>query len=430
MALFEGVKLAAVAAGMAITISCNTVLVSLFPHAPGRALFTALALAGLCMAVVVLCFAELASRFPGAIGIRAFTKAAFGNRFSLAVTLFYVAMVMLIGGLEVYLCHLMLARVLPGAAGGAVLAMLLAAIVWVNLAGHELSLRLQVAMTLAVAVTMLTLAWLALHDAAATPLPIAATGAGGSLLEAVPRALFLFIGIEWAVMHVGRHGAFRRTLPLAMIGSVVAIALLYGTFGAALQARFGPGTLGSMALPHLELARALNAPGAIWLATAVGLLAVLSSFNVGLSGAARILYSLARERELPAWFAQLHGPRLVPRNAMLFISCGVLVMAPLMALPALAESLSMLFSFHLAMVYACVLLAWLRMRRRPDGRGVHQPLHPLLVWPVLAFLATTGIGVMAEPQAAAARMILLGECLAIGAISAYLFRSALVHTEG
>ena len=421
--------LVAVAAGMAITISCNTVLVSLFPYAGGASLFAALGIAGLCMGVVVLCFAELSSRFPGAIGIRAFTKAAFGNRFSLAATLFYVAMVLLIGGLEVYLCHLMLMQVLPPLLAAGVLAVLLSSVLFVNLRGFELSLQLQVAMTAAVAATMVALAALALPGPVSAPVTTPA-----QLMDAVPRALFLFIGVEWAILYVARHESFRRTLPLALVSAVALIALLYGLFGAALQGRFAPGALGSLALPHLELARALDSLAALWLATIVGLLAVLSSFNVGLSGAARILYSLARERELPAWFARLSGERLAPRNAMLFVSCGVLLMAPLMSLPALAESLSMLFSFHLAAVYVCVLLAWTRMRKLPDGRGIRQPVPAFAVWAVMAFLAVTAVGVMADQQAANARLILLGECLAIGAISAYLFRTSLrssaVKTQG
>ena len=417
--------LVAVAAGMAITISCNTVLVSLFPYAGGASLFAALGIAGLCMGVVVLCFAELSSRFPGAIGIRAFTKAAFGNRFSLAATLFYVAMVLLIGGLEVYLCHLMLMQVLPPLLAAGVLAVLLSSVLFVNLRGFELSLQLQVAMTAAVAATMVALAALALPGPVSAPVTTPA-----QLMDAVPRALFLFIGVEWAILYVARHESFRRTLPLALVSAVALIALLYGLFGAALQGRFAPGALGSLALPHLELARALDSLAALWLATIDGLLAVLSSFNVGLSGAARILYSLARERELPAWFARLSGERLAPRNAMLFVSCGVLLMAPLMSLPALAESLSMLFSFHLAAVYVCVLLAWTRMRKLPDGRGIRQPVPAFAVWAVMAFLAVTAVGVMADPQAANARFILLGECLAIGAISAYLFRITSVKTQG
>nr|WP_229429909.1 APC family permease [Massilia sp. ZL223] len=421
----EAVMLVAVAAGMAITISCNTVLISLFPYAGGASLFAALGIAGLCMGVVVLCFAELSSRFPGAIGIRAFTKAAFGNRFSLAATLFYVAMVLLIGGLEVYLCHLMLVQVLPPLLAAGVLAVLLSSVLFVNLRGFELSLQLQVAMTAAVAATMVALAALALPGPVSAPVTTPA-----QLMDAVPRALFLFIGVEWAILYVARHESFRRTLPLALVSAVALIALLYGLFGAALQGRFAPGALGSLALPHLELARALDSRIALWLATIVGLLAVLSSFNVGLSGAARILYSLARERELPAWFARLSGERLAPRNAMLFVSCGVLLMAPLMSLPALAESLSMLFSFHLAAVYVCVLLAWTRMRKLPDGRGIRQPVPAFAVWAVMAFLAVTAVGVMADPQAANARFILLGECLAIGAISAYLFRITSVKTQG
>jgi amino acid efflux transporter len=426
---FEIVKLCAVAVGMAITISCNTILVSLFPFVGGAALFAALAIAGVAMGVVLLCFTELASKFPGAIGIRAFTKAAFGNRFSLSATLFYVVMVMLIGGLEVYLCHLMLVQLLPAPLAALVLAVLVLAILAVNLSGYELSLRLQIGMTVAVAATMLLLAALAFNAPALPPaLHVPAAPGAGGLFEAVPRALFLFIGIEWAILHVSRHESFKRTLPAALMISVLMIALLYGVFGAALQTRFGAGALAGLALPHLELARALNAPAAIWLAALVGLLAVLSSFNVGLSGAARILYSLAREREIPSWFAQLHGDRLSPRNAMLFVAAGVLTMAPLMALPSLNASLSMLFSVHLAAVYACVLLAWLQMRRRKDTRGTRQPVHALVVWPTLIFLAVIGVGVISEAGAHAARMILLGECLALGATCAYLFRSAVIKT--
>ena len=336
---------------------------------------------------------------------------------------------LLIGGLEVYLCHLMLVQVLPPLLAAGVLAVLLSSVLFVNLRGFELSLQLQVAMTVAVAATMVALAALALPGPVTAPVTTPV-----QLMDAVPRALFLFIGVEWAILYVARHESFRRTLPLALVGAVALIALLYGVFGAALQGRFAPGALGSLALPHLELARALDSQAALWLATIVGLLAVLSSFNVGLSGAARILYSLARERELPAWFARLGGERLAPRNAMLFVSCGVLLMAPLMSLPALAESLSMLFSFHLAAVYVCVLLAWTRMRKLPIGRGIRQPLPAFAVWLVMAFLAVTAVGVMADPQAANARFILLGECLAIGAVSAYLFRttprSSAVNTQG
>lgn len=420
----ETVKLCAVAVGMAITISCNTILASLFPYVSGASLFAALAIAGLCMGVVVLCFTELASKFPGAIGLRAFTKAAFGNRFSLGATLFYVAMVMLIGALELYLCHLMLVQVLPAPVAALVLAALVLAILAVNLFGYELSLKLQIVMTVAVAATMLMLAALAFDRPALAP----ASAAPGGLFEAVPRALFLFVGVEWAIMHASRHASFRRTLPVALLLSVLLIALLYGVFGAALQTQFSPETIAGLALPHLDLAHALQSPAAIGMATGIGLLAVLSSFNVGLSGAARILYSLAREREIPAWFAQLHGERLSPRNAMLFVSASVLAIAPLMALPTLNASLSELFSFHLAAVYACVLLAWLQMRRRKDTRGIRQPVNALVVWPTLVLLAVIGVGVMSESGSAAARMILLGECVALGAVCAYLFRSAVVKT--
>lgn len=424
---------------MAITISCNTILVSLFSFTTGSQLLLAIAIAGACMAVIVLCFSELASKFPGAIGIRAFTKVAFGNQFSLAVTLFYVVMVALIGGLEVYLCHLLLQQLLPAALGLTILVALILFVVVVNLKGYELSLQLQIFMTLSVAGMMLLLSTLALQgDGIAGTISSSSSGnnialkqtESDDLFNAIPRALFLFIGIEWAIMHVSKHQAFKRILPIALLTAVVVIAALYTNLAAALAHQFEVHTLQGDLLPHLSLARVMQSESAKFLVIVISLLAVLSSFNVGLSGAARILYSLARERELPNWFAQLHGDKFIPRNAMFLIVIAVLMIAPLMSVPAISNCLSQLLSFHLALVYACVLFAWLQMRRRKDNRGVKQWIHPSIVWPIALFLLVISIGVLLEPGSDVMRWIVLSEVAALGGICLYLFRLKIIKIEG
>lgn len=429
--------MSAIAIGMAITISCNTILVSLFSFTTGSQLLLAIAIAGACMAVIVLCFSELASKFPGAIGIRAFTKVAFGNQFSLAVTLFYVVMVALIGGLEVYLCHLLLQQLLPPALGLTILVALILFVVVVNLKGYELSLQLQIFMTLSVAGMMLLLSTLALQgDGIADTISSGGNSTAlkqnesDDLFNAIPRALFLFIGIEWAIMHVGKHQVFKRVLPIALLTAVVVIAALYTNFAAALAHQFEVHTLQGDLLPHLSLARVMQSESAKFLVVVISLLAVLSSFNVGLSGAARILYSLARERELPNWFAQLHGDKFIPRNAMFLIVIAVLMIAPLMSVPAISNCLSQLLSFHLALVYACVLFAWLQMRRRKDNRGVKQWIHPSIVWPIALFLLVISIGVLLEPGSDVMRWIVLSEVAALGGICLYLFRLKIIKIEG
>lgn len=418
---FEILKLSAIAIGMAITISCNTILVSLFQFVNGGTLLLSIAIAGVCMGVIVLCFSELASKFPGAIGIRAFTKAAFGNRFSLAVTLFYVFMVILIGGLEIYLCHLLLQQVLAPMTAIIVLGALVLFVLWINLTGYELSLHLQIAMTLAVVAMMLALANMAFSEPAILQASVALAG-DGDLLNSIPRALFLFIGVEWAIIHVSRHESFKATLPIALIIAVIGIAALYSNFAYALVARLDIQSLNASLLPHLDLARTLDSTMAKWLVIVISLLAVLSSFNVGLSGASRILYSLAREGELPAWFARMHGNSLSPRNAMLSISLAVLLIAPLMAMPTISNCLSQLFSFHLAVVYACVLLAWIKMRHKKDGRGLAQPIHPVMAYLTTIVLIVISIGVLVEPGSAAMRGIVLAEAGLILSASFYLFR--------
>ncbi len=434
----EILKLSAIAIGMAITISCNTILVSLFPFVRGSTLLLSLIAAGLCMAVVVLCFSELSSKFPGAIGIRAFSKYAFGNRFSVAATLFYVLMVLLIGGLEIYLCHLLLVSLFSPVLAGFALLILLGFVLFVNLRGYELSLQLQILMTVGVVLMMCWLSIWAQNGASLIPtmstLSTAASAANSAndidFLNAVPRALFLFIGIEWAVLHVTRHESFQRNLPIALMLAVVVIAGIYAQFAMALEARFATGALAHFALPHLELARVLNSNLAKGLVVIISLLAVLSSFNVGLSGAARILYSLGREAEIPAWFARLHGERLSPRNAMLFISACVLIIAPLMSFETFNSSLSQLLSFHLALIYACVLLAWLVFRRRKDHRGVRHAMHPILVFCTAIFLLIIAGGVFFSPENQVMRGILIGEVCALVVTNFFLFRFKNNKTQG
>lgn len=430
----EVIKLSAIAIGMAITISCNTILVSLLSFATGSQLILAIAIAGACMAVIALCFSELSSKFPGAIGIRAFTRVAFGNQFSLAISLFYVLMVTLIGGLEVYLCHLLLEQLLPRSLAFILLIGLVLSVLYINLRGYELSLRLQIGMTISVASMMLLLSGMALY----TPhIPLAITQAVSDnvpntvdLMNAIPRALFLFIGIEWAIMHVTRHQSFKRIVPLALLFAVLTIAGLYANFGMALEQRLNLHTLSGDLLPHLSLARALKSEAAKILVIFISLLAVLSSFNVGLSGAARILYSLARERELPAWFAQLDGEKFIPRNAMLAIAATVLLFAPLMSMPSISNCLSQLLSFHLSLVYTCVLFAWLQLRRRKDPRGIKQAVHPALVFPCAIFLICISLGVLFDPANQFMRWIVFIEIAALSSVCLYLFRLHFKRVEG
>ncbi|WP_169708666.1 APC family permease [Trinickia terrae] len=408
----ELIRLVAIAIGMAVSITCNTVLASLFAYVDIPAFYVSLVVAGVAMIVIVLCFAELSSKFPGAIGIRAFTKAAFGNRFSLAVTLFYICMVMLMGGLEIFLCHLLLRQLLPGTWAIGLLVFLLASIVVVNLRGYELSMRFQIVMALLVVCMMIGLSMMGMNpDAVSQP-----ARSHSDWLHSVPSALFLFVGVEWAVMHVTRHDAFKRTLPQALVVSVLLTGALYGLLGSALGSQFSIDQIPLLKLPHLELAKKTHAQSAILVVTLLSLFAMLTNFNVGLSGAARMLYSLAREGEIPVWFAKLQGKSLAPQNAILFISASVIAAVPIMASDALSGYISLLLGLHLCIVYGFVLVAWLQLRRKKDRRGIQLPISRYVVTPVFLLLAVIVVGAFVDVGSSAVKLILLAEGLVISAI--------------
>lgn len=150
-------------------------------------------------------------------------------------------------------------------------------------------------------------------------------------------------------------------LPMAMVGSVLLVGLLYvaavfvstRTFGSARLAEFGETAM-------VEVARSFfGFFGALGMVSA-GLLATVSSANASILSSSRALYALSKDGIMPEAISEINRQFHTPHYSLLLTGAGILGFLVAGGLELLAEVASLL---HLVMYgLICFTLAWLRYR--------------------------------------------------------------------
>jgi basic amino acid/polyamine antiporter, APA family len=222
--------------------------------------------------------------------------------------------------------------------------------------------------------------------------PLAPEG-WGAALGVVGIILVSFTGFEKISTVAEEVRDPERTLPRAILGSVVIATVLYA---AVLLVFTGIQPYQEITPEETALINAagdaLGALGRYGL-LAAGLLATVSSANAAILASSRICFAMGRDRILPAWLAALHEARGTPHRAIL-LTAGLAVALSLSGAAArLAEISSSLFIVS----YVLITLAVLTMRRAaPEwyDPAFRVPLYPVL--PVLAGLAALAVLVTME----------------------------------
>jgi len=196
-----------------------------------------------------------------------------------------------------------------------------------------------------------------------------------------------------------------RNLPLAMIGSVVIVTVLYvltifvatGVFDQAALEQAGETAM-------VEVGRALLGPGGALVIIVGGLLATMSSANASVLSTSRAIYGVSKDALLPGWAARINLKYGTPHVALGMAGGPVVVLAATRQVELLAEVASFL---HLIM-YGLICVALLAIRRDepewydPDFRVPGGPVIPVLgalaSFGLIAFMGLlsqlVGIGVM------------------------------------
>jgi len=376
--------------GLGVTIGAGIyVLVGKVAGAAGAYMPLAFLSAALLAGVTALSFAELSVRLPRSAGEALYVREGFRSETLALVVGLLVAAIGVIAS----------AAITVGAAGyvGELVPLprpILIVIIVVALTGlaawgiHESVLAAGI-------VTVIELGGLLLVVAVALPampdlgprlagLADAKAVTWGSFITAVLFCFFAFAGFEDMVNVVEEVRRPERTMPWAIVATLLITAAIYVLVSLATLAVATPDELAASRAPlALVFERASAIPPVVLVAIAS--FATLNGIVILTVMASRVIYGLSRQGSIPAVLGRVHPRTKTPVVATLAVGAVVLVLALAVPLGVLAEAVSIV----MLVVFALVNLALGLIKRRDKGDvpGFHMPAF----WPWLAFVLSLAV---------------------------------------
>ncbi len=383
----------------------------------GPAVVLSFALSGFACAVVALCYAELAALIPVSGSTYSYVYAALGEIFAWMigwdlVLEYAMAAATVAVGWSGYLVSLLANLGLrlppqftspPGAAtsvAGVVglvnvpAAAIVAIITGLLIIGTRESARVNnvmVGFKLAVVLIVIVAGGLHVSPAHWTPFIPPNSGEFGhfgfsGVLRGAAVVFFAYIGFDAVSTAAQEAHEPQRTVPIGLIASLTICTVLYIGVAAVLT---GVVPYQSLNRPD-PISAVIDVIGLPWLAIAVkfAIIAGLTTvILVLLFGQARILYAMAKDGFLPAFFSRIHPRFHTPAGSQAVIGLAVAVVAGLFPIDLLGE----LVSIGTLAAFALVCMAVIYLRRaRPDApRPFRVPGSPAL--PIVGVLACLGL---------------------------------------
>ena len=137
--------------------------------------------------------------------------------------------------------------------------------------------------------------------------------------------LYAFVGFENSVVPAGETADPRRTIPRALIATVVATAAIYFLVQLAYVAVMPAGP--APAAPLAAFAEVLIGPAGALLLSAAALASVAGNIGSALTSTPRVTFALAGQGSLPAWFGAVSARWSTPANSVLFMGLVVAALA-------------------------------------------------------------------------------------------------------
>jgi amino acid transporter len=283
---------------------------------------------GLLVLVVAVPFARVAGHHSGSGGPVVYA-AAFGPALSFqAGWIYYVARATALAAnanvLITYLSTLW-APLSSGAGRAATIVSVIAAVTAINVVGVKRAVRFLDALTLMKAAPLLLVAILGLAVAGGAivaptgPPPLTELEAAALLI------LYAFVGFENSVVPAGETSNPQRTIPRALIATILATATLYFLVQLAYVAVMEPGEGGDA--PMVAFGIALMGPAGGYLLTAAAIFSLLGNISGGMTGTTRTTYAMARDGLLPSWFGKISASYATPANSIMFMGGLVALLA-------------------------------------------------------------------------------------------------------
>ncbi|GAK30090.1 APC family amino acid-polyamine-organocationtransporter [Weissella oryzae SG25] len=241
------------------------------------------------------------------------------------------------------------------------------------------------------------------------------TNFGGwhGIMMGASQVFFAYLGFDMLAANSAEVKDAQKTMPKAIIGTLVIATLLFIAVASVLTGMFHYSKYAGNAEPA---AWALRQAGHVFTANLLSLVALVGMFAglIGLMvGGSRLVYSFGRDSMLPKTFGKLDKNKL-PTNAVWLLTIVGVVLGAIFPVAVLANLVSA--GTLIAFVVASVGVIFLRQRKDIDHSGYKLPFYPVL--PILAALSSLALLISLNADA----QILMIGWLILGA-AFYLFYS-------
>lgn len=307
---------------------------------------------------------NMSRQYPASQGPRTWFTAAFGNHIGLMLTYCLLFVVLIFAGVECFVLFKCIEFIWPNTVNQYyVIFASLAVVVGINLRSLELPHKVQAVATCLLIFIILLVSLLGYFTAGGVA-PAAASSStteeGGELLiSLIGISIFFFIGFEWVVTQGSSKKDFEVHLPRAMSTSIVVLALMNLLFVTCAWKWMGASSAPDVNSPilHLEIGKRIFGHAGSILMLIFSVIALFTTFNAGLLGASRLVYSLSREGALPKFLSNISLKTGSPTNAVLAIGAGALAFSLLETYFSLQISALILCSAIYCVIYSALLIA-------------------------------------------------------------------------
>jgi len=319
---------------------------------------------GVLFISVVLTFAQLASYYDRTGGPVLYATDAFGPVVGYGTGwLIYLARVTAFAAnanaMAIYLASLSdlfasdMARTL-------VIVLVTLGLTWANIHGVKDGVRTMSVFTVLKITPLLLLILLGLqHVSGTTLLPdsdIFIEDIGGTTLLLI----YAYVGFETIGVTAGETSQPKKTVPAALVKTVILTGALYFLIVLVFVAVIPAGEYATATL--VDVGRSLAGPAGALVITLAAVFSIGGNLAGSMLAAPRILFALAENRQLPAWFARVHERHATPHNSILVMGAMALVLA----LSSNFVSLAVGSSVVRLLGYIVCIAALPRIRRAAD----------------------------------------------------------------
>jgi amino acid transporter len=343
-------------------------------------------LCAVAMGLIVLCMAEAGSRVALTGGPYAYVEVAFGPLAGfLAGFLLWMLLTFAMAAVAtVFAANLgVLVPVLSSPVAGAlVLAAVYVCFAAINIRGVESGSRVNTALTVAKILPLVILIAGGLFAVKGENLAVTDPPDLQKLARSSILLIFVFAGIEAALVPGGEVRNPARDVPRAIAVAMVAITILYAGLQFVAQGVMGPALAGAQA-PLAETAGLAMGPWARQMLLVGAVVSTLGHVGAMTLAVPRTLFAFGRDGFLPAVFARTHPVYRTPGVAIV-VQCVIVFV---LAITSTFERLAILATLSTLVLYGgCCLATW-QLRRldiRAGGTPFKVPAPALVITLALA----------------------------------------------